>query len=63
MKYACMQCESEMVTQIQTKEKEIKMSCPFCQGEVQAVAGPCDDNELLNEMGCLYPSGLQVRPS
>ena len=58
-KYSCLDCGNEFVTQNRAKEVESSMACPFCQSDVQAVVGPCEDNEdLYEEMGCLYPGGF-----
>ncbi|MFD6441397.1 hypothetical protein ACFWDG_16620 [Peribacillus sp. NPDC060186] len=47
MKYTCKECGNEFFTQIQIEEVEQNLVCPFpyCQSEVQAVVGPCEDNE------------------
>ncbi|USK85708.1 hypothetical protein [Peribacillus asahii] len=58
-KYSCLDCDNEFITQDRVEKVELNMVCPFCQSGVQAVAGPCEDNDLYEEMGCLYPGGFK----
>jgi len=58
-KYSCLDCGKEFVAQKQPEKVELNMICPFCQSDIQAVVGPCEDSDdLYEEMGCLYPGGF-----
>ncbi|MFE0504316.1 hypothetical protein ACWF7H_02890 [Peribacillus butanolivorans] len=54
MKYACIECGNEFITQVQIKEVERNLVCPFpyCQSEVQVVVSTSEDNmDLYEELG------------
>lgn len=59
VKYLCWPCEKEFLTQETSEQIEKNMSCPFCKGEVEVVAGPDSDaQDLYDDMGCFYPGGF-----